>query len=246
MSFKDRIGAFIGGLVMLLIFGGISGGAFWVIGKTIQAGMQAEDWVKVRAEVRNVSEGSVTYAYDWQGKKYVGDRTGTFVLGGSSSVDDWEDRMDAMLTTAQNEKKPITIFVNPANPSESLMDREIRWALLFAFCLPFAVGFGAGAVFALYLLAKAVGLVDNGRPLLKPQVRTAFVQWGFALVWNSIAFPIAVIAIPSLWSEGEWFPVILLSLFPLIGLLVLWGALASTFTALRQGNPFAARTARAG
>lgn len=244
MTLKDRIGAGIGGLAMLLIFGGISAGAFWVMGRTIQNGLQAQEWVKVRADVRNVSEGSVTYAYDWQGKKYVGDRIGTFVLGGSSSIDDWEDRIDALVTTAQNDRKPITIFVNPANPSESLMDREIRWALLLAFCLPFGVGFGAGAAFSLAVVAKAVGLAGSGQPLLKAQVRTALFQWGVALVWNSVALPIAVLAIPSLWREGEWFPVILLALFPLIGVLIVWGALASTFKALAQGSPFNPRPAR--
>jgi hypothetical protein len=125
------------------------------------------------------------------------------------------------------------------------MNREIRWPLVLVLCLPFALGFGAGAAFALWLIgANALGIGSNG-PILKSQVSAALKQWGFTLVWNSIAFPIAVFAIPSLWQEGEWFPVILLALFPLIGLLVLWSALVSTFQALRQGNPFAPRTARA-
>jgi len=246
MSLKDRIGAGVGGLVMLLIFGGISAGAFWVLGKTVHDGMRAKDWVKVRADVRNVGEGSVTYAYDWQGRKYTGDRVGTWALGGSSELDDWEDRMDAMLTAAQNDKKPITIFVNPENPSESLMNREIRWPLVLVLCLPFAMGFGAGAAFALWLIGtKALGIGANG-PILKEQVRSALKQWGFALVWNSIAFPIAVFAIPAAWREGEWFPVILLAIFPFFGVLMLWSALASTVRALMQGNPFAtaARAAR--
>ena len=50
-----------------------------------------------------------------------------------------------------------------------------------------------------------------------------------------MSLPIALVAIPNLWAQGEWFPIILLVIFPLIGMLILWSALSNTVTAFREG-----------
>lgn len=242
---KERIGAGIGALACLVLFGGVGFGAFYVIYGTIRDGMRAEDWVGVRAKILHVDAGQVSYSYEWKGKKYAGDRAGTFILGGNSDVDDWDDRMEAMIAAAQQEEKPITVFVNPDNPVESMVNREIRWKLLLI-ALPFGLGFGAGGLAGFFLIGReAFGFKQTGGrvPWLKARTREALTQWVVALVWNGVSLPIALIAIPSLWAQGEWFPIILLAIFPLIGMLILWSALSSTVGALREGlfNAAAAR-----
>ena len=247
MRLKDRIGAAIAGLVLLSILGGVSAGAFWVMYRSIGDGLRAQDWIKVRAQVRSVSEGAVTYAYEWKGKQLYGERAGTFILGGSSEVDDWDDRMDAMLSKAVADKTPVTVFVNPDNPAESMLDREIRWALVMVLTLPFGMGFGAGALAVAYFFGRsALGIRETGGsvPLLKAPVRAALFQWIVAIVWNSVALPIAIVAMPDLWRKGEWFPLVLVSIFPLIGALIVVGAVSSTFRVILAGNPFNARAAR--
>ena len=242
---KSRLGAAIGALACLTLFGGAGAFFAWAIGATIHDGLRAGDWVRVKANVERVEVGQATYSYEWQGKRYVGDRAGTFVLGGSSEVDDWDDRMDALLTAAVERKQPITAWVNPENPAESMIDREIRWKLLLVF-VPFAIGFGGAGLAAFYLIGRqALGLQQTGGsvPWLKPQARQALFQWAVTLVWNAVSLPIALIAIPSLYASGEWFPIVLLVIFPLFGVLMLWSALASTVAVLRAGNPFNARSA---
>ena len=58
-----------------------------------------------------------------------------------------------------------------------------------------------------------------------------------------MALPIALIGIPQFYAEGAWFPLVFLAIFPLVGVLIVWGALASTVATLRDGNPFNARSA---
>lgn len=250
---KERIGAALAALAFLFVFGGVGLAASYVIYGTIRDGIRAEDWVAVRATVNSVDQGTVRYTYEWQGKVYKGDRAGTFLLGGTSDVDDWDERMEAAIVAAQQEVKPLMVFVNPDNPAESMVNREIRWKLLL-FPLPFALGFGVAGLAAFFLIGRDAlprkedsGLRGSyaGVPLLKPRTREALTQWVVGLVWNGISLPIALVAMPGLWADGEYFPVVLLAFFPLFGLLILWSAAGSTVNAFREGffNPRSARSA---
>ena len=250
---KQRIGAALAALAFLLAFGGVGLAASYVIYGTIRDGIRAQDWVAVRATVESVEQGTVRYTYGWQGRVYKGDRAGTFLLGGTSDVDDWDERMEAAIVAAQQEVKPLMVFVNPENPAESMVDREIRWKLLL-FPLPFALGFGGAGLAAFFLIGRdALPRRDDsgiqgssaGVPFLKPRAREALTQWVVGLVWNGVSLPIALVAIPGLWASGEYFPVGLLALFPLFGLLILWSAIGSTMNAFREGlfNPRSARSA---
>jgi hypothetical protein len=252
-AIKSRLGAAAAALTFLFCSGGIGAFAAWAIGATIHDGMRAREWVRVKAKIERVESGTTTYSYEWQGKRYFGDRSGTFVLGGSSEVDDWDYRMEGLVAEAVEQKKPITIWVNPEDPRESMLDREIRWKLLAVF-VPFAVGFGAAGITAFVLIGRDAlpnrtrpkGVPKGsyaGVPLLKPRARQALFQWAVALVWNSVTLPIALIGIPHLYAEGAWFPIVFLAIFLLVGALIVWGALASTWAVLRDGNPFNARSA---
>jgi hypothetical protein len=252
---KERLGAGLAALAFLFAFGGVGLAASYVIYGTVRDGIRAQDWVAVRATVNRVDQGTVAYTYEWQGKVFTGDRAGTFILGGTSDVDDWDDRMEAAIGAAQEEKKPLMVFVNPGNPAESMVNREIRWKLLL-FALPFALGFGVGGLAAFFLIGrdalpprgsarKAEAYAGSGVPLLRPRAREALTQWVVGLVWNGVSLPIALVAIPGLWSEGSYFPIVLLALFPFFGLLILWSAVGSTMSAFREGlfNTSSARSA---
>jgi hypothetical protein len=251
---RSRLSAACGALACLLAFGGVGALAFWAIGASIHDGMRAKDWVRVKANVERVDTGEVTYSYEWEGKRRYGDRAGTFVLGGNSDVDDFDDRMEALLEDATTNRKPITVWVNPQDPSESMIDNTIRWKLLLLF-LPFGVGFGGAGLAASWAIGKqalprraprAPGEVRGawaGVPLLKPKAREALFQWAVAFVWNAVSFPIALVGIPKAWGEGNWLAIIVMAVFPLIGALIAWGAIGSTAAVLREGSPFNARSA---
>lgn len=242
---KERIKAGIAALAFLLIFGGVGLLGIYAVAGTVYDGWRASGWVPTPATITHVDTGHVAYSYQWQERRYTGDRAGTFVLGGSSEIDDWDERMEALISKARSEESPVTAYVNPADPAESMLDREIRWKLLMVF-LPFGVGFGGAGLFAFVMIGrKALGWQETyaGVPWLRPRAREALMMWAVSIAWNSVSLPIAVIAIPEFWNKGEWFPIVMCAIFPFIGLLILYSALHATVAVLREGSPFNARTA---
>jgi hypothetical protein len=236
---KKRLGYLALGLVLLAAFGAVGIFSGYVIVTTVRDAYRAPDWPQVPATVLGIGEGGASYTYEYLGKKYTSDRLGSFWVGGTSDVDDWDARMGSKLTAALESGKPLTAFVNPGNPRDAMLDHELRWKLLLFF-VPFALGFGiVGVAGFLFFVVKALGLERrSSQPVFKPKTREMFTQWGFGILWNAISVPIALLAIPEMWAKGEWFPVILISIFPLIGALVVWGALITTWHVIRAGNPF--------
>lgn len=207
--------------------------------------MRAVDWKPVAAEITHVDRGTATFSYIWEERRYLSSRIGTFKPGGSTDLDDWEDRMDRQLSDAVAEKKPVTAYVNPADPAEAMLDREIRWKFVLVIAGISFASFMAGAIAFVGIGAKAVGWRSRGAgvPLLKPRAREALTQWGVALLWNAFMVPISLVVIPDMLEKGAWFPVVLLAIFLLLGLVIAWAALSTTWSVLREGSPFNARAA---
>ena len=241
---KERISAAVGAVIFLACFGGLGGIGLWGTGESIYKGLQARDWVPVQGEIRHVDTGTATFSYHWEGKRYASDRVGTFKLGGSTDLDDWEDRMDRLLSEAVEQKKPVTVYVNPADPAEAMLDREIRWKFVLVIM---AISFGSfmGGLIAFILIGRnAIGWRSRGGPpWFKPRARQALSQWAVTVVWNGFMIPISAAFMPEMWDKGNWFPIVLMSVFLLLGLLMAWGSLLTTVSVLREGSPFNARTA---
>ena len=233
----NKFGAALFCLLFAIPFGGVGVGASWVLGRMIYDGHRAEDWVRVKAIVDSFGNGSVVYHYTYGGKNYGGDRLGANPIGGTDNVDSWHEDMAAMLSEAQRDGKPITVWVNPDNPAESMVDRTIRWKL-GVFIIPFALGFGGAGVGALVVFFRTLfrPAEDVKRdPIGTPATASGgvFMIWAFAFFWNAISVPIAVLVVPEGIQSGEW-AVLLVLIFPLIGLLLIWGAVASTIGAIRR------------
>jgi hypothetical protein len=242
---KERLGAALVCLVFALPFGGVGAGAAYAIAGTIRDGMAAREWVRVKAEVLSHGNGSVLYRYTMDGKSYTGDRLGTNVIGGTDNVDSWHEDMDSMLAAARSEGKPITVFVNPDDPTQSMVDNTIRWKLL-VFFIPFALAFGGVGVGALFMMYKALAgdrpaVARTGPRRATPNTIASdqrggvAMLWIFAFFWNAISFPIAFLFVPEIWASGEWIGLLVL-LFPLIGVLLLWGCIAGTINYFRRGG----------
>ncbi|MBC8022733.1 MAG: DUF3592 domain-containing protein [Burkholderiales bacterium] len=154
---KAKLGAALLCLVFAIPFGGIGAGASWVLGRMIYDGQRAEDWVRVKATVDSYdrSRGSVSYRYTFDGVEHRGDRLGANPIGGTDDVDAWHDGIAALMAAAQDGSKPLTVWVNPDSPSESMVDRTIRWKLA-AFIVPFAFGFGGVGVAALWIFLRTL------------------------------------------------------------------------------------------
>jgi hypothetical protein len=263
-----KTGAVLACLLFAVPFGGVGVFASWAIGSAVHGAWKARDWVPVPATVESASlatsesdEGGTTYRaegtyrYSYRGQSYSGSRLGLSALGGADNIDDWHEAVNARLESARKARQPITVWVNPASPAEAVYDRGIRWAELL-FLTPFSLAFGGVGVGALVVMAKVLLGDTKGPGRERTQEATgramgtagrgsqssARFLWIFAFFWNAISFPIAILALRDIADSGEWLGLLVL-LFPLVGVLVLWGAIAASWKAFkaRRGGARSAR-----
>jgi hypothetical protein len=125
--------------------------------------MQA--WVEVPAEIIEAKleidhdsdsgkayRATAKYKYQFNGVQHVGDRVA--LHGGSDNVGDFQNTAYAEIKRHLDRKQPFRCFVNPDDPAQAVLYRNLRWEMMLfntAFgCIFGSVGFGllAGAVFA--------------------------------------------------------------------------------------------------
>lgn len=216
----------------------------------------ARNWVETTAQIESVkleahhdSDGGAThkvvctYTYEYRGETHTGNRVG--LESGSDSITDWHKHTHNRLKQSRDRNESVTCYVNPKNPEESLLDRDIRWHLVL-FYLAFVVtfgGFGSAAIIGVcyYFRNQRIkaGLKERypdqpwmSNPkwhdnTIRPSRRIALLGiWGFAIFWNAIAIPLGVLFVPEYNEQG---PVVLIAaIFPLIGLFLILAAVHMT------------------
>ena len=233
----SKLGAVLACLLFAACFGGVGAGASWALWKMIDDAHRAQRWVQVPAQVESFDRGSVAYRFVLNGREYHGDRLGPDPLGGTDNLDSWHQDMASRLRDARDSKSPVPVWVNPENPAESMVDRDIRWKLA-VFMLPFALGFGGVGVGALFVLVRTLARRDEpaaaAMPVRRPSgaVTGLAARWAFVIMWNVIAFPIGILVLPEALDKGHWIALLVL-FFPLIGVLILWGTIMDTLRAVR-------------
>lgn len=107
-----------------------------------------KSWIPVDAMVVNVKlhesigENSaaysvrVNYSYEYQNQKYQHNRV--TISSGSDNVYDYHQDLYGRLNKQFNDGEPIRIWLDPNNPQNSIIDREMRWGV-FVMRLVFAV-----------------------------------------------------------------------------------------------------------
>ncbi len=271
----------LGGRLLVLVFSAIFAVAFgaggYMVGlkplaQTLWAAYDVRGWHPVQAQVlgselqkHHSSDGStyqvqVRYRYTFAGRQYEGRRIGLDPRGGADNIGDWHERWNAQLQGAQSRGMPITIRVDPRDPSQALIDPAIRWQLQ-VFRLPFAlvftgVGLAAAWVFVYTLLglgrAREEGAQEGGGeeegvapiPLPKGSVGSPLgIIWFFTFFWCGIAFPMAGL----LWTNpsAPWFAKAFISVFVMVGLGLVVLSVRQTLMAWRYaGAALAALPAR--
>jgi len=268
-----KTGTVLACLLFAVPFGGVGVFASWAIGSTVHASWKARSWVPVPATVETASlhtsssdDGGDTYRadgsfrYAWEGRSYSGSQLGISAMGGSDNFDSWHQEVSSQLTAAREAGRPVTVWVNPENPAEAVYDRGIRWAQLL-FLTPFALAFGGVGVGALVVMVNVLrgkGTGTGGERTQKALDRALGTAgkggqasgrflWIFAFFWNALSWPIAILALRDIVANGEWLGLLVL-LFPLVGVLLVWGAAAASWKAFKEGRrgprPAQAKAAR--
>jgi len=170
-----------------------------------------------------------SYEYHYNNHKYIGKRVG--INRGSDNIGSYHKDMRQKLSRVGN--KPMTVWVNPNEPSQAIIDRSFRYGVLF-FYLFFVVVFGGIGFCGMYFVWKYRNagnkLVNNDPekpwteyaewldPIKKDNQRTAnFAGLGLALIWNFLIIGSFFAAI-----KESWFYVIVLLPFIAVGIYLLY------------------------
>jgi hypothetical protein len=227
-----------------LPFAAVGVGAFIWVGLTLLDWRAASGWVEVRAELISVEleehvdedsttyQTTATYRYGYAGQTHTGHRVA--IDTGSDNIGDFQQQLHSELRTAYDRGAPVLAYVDPDEPANAVLNRELRAGLLAlkgVFALVFGgVGFGllVGARVGGKKLAAEHALRDrfpdepwrwrpewaNGR-IAGSARSAAYVAIGFAVVWNLISLPL-LFMLPGAIAGGNTAAAVGF-LFPLIG-----------------------------
>jgi hypothetical protein len=231
------------------------------VGFDLWTWQSAQRWVETPAEIleselKTKHDDGVTYSvvaryrYDFDGRTYEGDRV--VLHEGGDSGDYNRDRATALEGFRKAGVKTVC-FVNPRDPEQAMLYRDLRRGLLGLKLLAAILfgGVGFGLIFAALYGSKtskkldAVKLAHPDKPwmwradwaagLVRSSDRLA--TWFFtlfALAWNGMTWPIALVVLSGA-QEGKGPPKVLVAIFPLIGVGVALVAIYLWLRRLRWG-----------
>ena len=167
--------AVIPGLLFGLLF---AGGGYFIFAETglpmWQNWQRMQDWRPQNAQLLSLvaaeNDTRASYRYDYAGTSYQGSRVG--VSDFKDNIGDYHAELQAWLREIRRKGTPLPIWVNPVNPAEAAIDRDMRWglfALVCGFCSVFML-IGAGVVFASLRAGKSAS--ESRRPSLLAMRRT--------------------------------------------------------------------------
>ncbi len=193
-------------------------------------------------------EAYAEYSYEFAGRMYSNDRVG--ISGGSDNIGNYQQDMGRVLSSAMNRGESITVYVDPENPSDSIIDRTVRWGMIGFKSIFFFVfgGVGLGLIIAVFRSPKEKDLDDpiyrDAPWLANDKWQTAEIRsgsrtamwggWALAAFWNLISAPLPFVIYTEVTEKDNLFALIGL-LFPLVGIGLITWAMKSTLEWRRFG-----------
>ena len=209
---------------------------------------EMRSWAPVQAELLTAGysshagddsttyEAYATYRYRYAGQSYSGSRVG--ISGGADNIGSYQTDTGSRLSAAQSRGEPITIYVDPQQPSSSIIDRDLRLGMIgfkSIFLLIFG-GVGFGLAIAAWRIKPDPDLSDpafvdspwkantDWRPDgIRSGSRAAMIgAWVFAGFWNLVSAPLPFLLVDEI-IEKKNYPALLGLLFPVVGVgLLVW------------------------
>ncbi|MDY7093636.1 MAG: DUF3592 domain-containing protein [Acidobacteriota bacterium] len=233
-----------------------------LIGMSFWESYQMRQWVEVPAVIEDAqlethrgddsTSYSVTarYTYRFEGASYESTKVG--IHSGSDNIGSYQERMARRLERYRDSGDPYRAFVNPEDPSQAVLDREVRWEKLGFYAL-FMVTFGGvgfGLIIFGFIGTRRLGkqlarqTEDPGHPwrwredwadkTIQYTDRAGAIGWViFALLWNAVSSPILFV-FQEEWESGNHLILIGL-LFPLVGIWLVFKAIQAMLRWRRYG-----------
>ncbi len=242
-------------LILPLLFVGAALG-FLAVGviPNVYDWQQMKSWPQVEARLLDaeLERGSKTYRataryeYRYEGVVYISERVA--IMGGSD-IGRFQETLGYALESALQNQQPVPAWVNPHNPSDAVLNRDMRWPLLILKSVLALIFGGLGIRLVVRQLYPKIGATGHPESVSKPWLgqrewansdvncdtkKQARFFWGFALLWNMLTWPILV-AIPEELSRGNKL-IVLAVIFPLVGIYLVYLAIKSTLSWRRFGN----------
>lgn len=249
---KRALGA--GCLVLFALpFAAVGAGAVGLGAWTIGQWVDARGWEQVPATLLDVDlvvnsgdadtyRATASYEYSWQGATYRSDRV--WFHGMSDNIGSFHQAAARELQAHLEAGEPFPAWVNPDEPTESVLYRDLRWPLLLFVAL-FGLIFGAVG-FGMLVAALRGSRAEQKRDALhdrhpeepwrwREDWATGRIRAGtraelvastiFAILWNLLSWPV-VFAIPEELADGDRLILIAL-IFPAVGIgLAAWAVVS--------------------
>ena len=200
-----------------------------------------------RGDSSNTYNAVAHYSYRYHMADYTSDRVA--IMGGSDNIGSFHQDLAAELKYALNNQLTVPAWVNPNDPSDAVLNRDMRWNLL-GFKMIFVLIFGGIGIGLMIFAFKAkTGSTDHPESNTKPWLgqqewasnqvtckakNSVWFMWAFALVWNLISLP-ATLAIPEEFASGNKL-ILIAAIFPLAGIYMLVWAIKFTLSWYKFGQ----------
>lgn len=216
---------FGGGFVLMGIVAGVL-----PLYEQVQTWRAARSYVAVPAEVLAVElvrkgkarardnyhvEASLRYTY--AGRTHAVPEVAS---GTGDATSSYHSRIHRTLQGARDAGRAATVWINPDQPGQVILDRDFRW-LRAIMHLPFAI------VFPLVGISASAGLLWTSRqPTVaegasEPPLDGSVVLYLITAIWNLITWPFAIFVMHELAYAPRWGMEPLILVFPVIGLFLL-------------------------
>ncbi len=257
---KGRMKGWIIGTVFALPFLGVGIWMLWSIGSTCHDAWQMSRWQPAEARLEaagfkrksgdnsDTYEAYARYSYSVSGQSFTGERVS--IAAGGDNIGDFQKNLGSRLAAAMGRGERITVWVDPDDWSQSIVDRSIRWELL-GFKAIFMLVFGGVGLVVLIAVWSAPGKNDESAPATDdaPWLQNADWQspvirsdaksamrgaWLFAAVWSLICAPLPFVIYREVVEKQNSLALVGL-LFPIVGVGLLVWAIRRTLEWRRFG-----------
>jgi len=243
-----------------LPFAGVGVFMLWSIGVTLADSWRTEQWVPVNARVldggyttnsgdSDTYRAYARYQYTFGGETFVNDRVALTSSG--DNIGSFQQESGRRLSRAAASGETIVVYVDPEQPANSIIFRNIRWGMV-GFKMIFVVVFGGiGMLLLIAIWLPRAPETDQSDPeyqaspwLLNKHWQSATIRssskktmwnaWAFTLLWNAISAALPFIVYSEVVDDDNYLALIAL-LFPIVGLGLLVWALRRTMQWTRFG-----------
>ena len=252
-------GRIVGSLFALPFFG-VGVWMLWSVSNSFYESWDMQRWAQVEARLitagyethsgddSDTYEAYARYSYSYGGGLYTGDRV--TIAGGGDNIGDYQTDMGSALSAKLARGQPVTVWVDPEQPWQSIIDPGIRWGLI-GFKSIFLFVFGGVGLGLLVFIWRAPKDKDASLPQYKdapwllnhdwqtPTIRSGsraamWGAWAFAAFWNLISSVAPFMAYREVTESQNYLALIAL-LFPLVGIGLLTWAVRRTLEWRRFG-----------